>query len=90
MDSNDSSFPHLKCKLAFTPGVTRLKLSRSRLVIQGQGSPEWDSSAFDVDVHGEVEELGISVLHLVLAEEQPDELFGGCLVCHAQRLILDV
>lgn len=32
----------------------------------------------DVDLHGEVEQLGVSVLHPEAAEEAEDDLSGGC------------
>ncbi len=65
---------------AWTPGV----------VVQGEGSSEGDPCPLDVDVHGQVEQLGVPVPHLVLAEQQPDQLLRGRLVGHAQGLVLNV
>ena len=90
MYPHNSTFPHLKCKLAFTPRVTGLKLSWSGFVVQRKGSPERDPSPLDVDVHGQVEELGVPVPHLVLAEQKPDQIFGCCLVSDAQGFVFDV
>jgi len=44
----------------------------------------------DADLHGEVKEFGIAVLHLGLVEEEQDEILAAGLVADDQRLVLDV
>jgi len=44
----------------------------------------------DSDVHGQVEELGISVLHLELAQQHPDDFGGRRVSADAQSFVLDV
>ena len=44
----------------------------------------------DQHLHGEIEEIGVSMLHFVLGQKGVDEFPAGGLVAYTQRLVLDV
>ena len=60
---------HLQGELAVAPGITRGELSRSGVIVEDEGAGH---CLADHHVHAQVEELGIPVLHLVLAKQLPD------------------
>ena len=74
IDSNDSTLAHLQGELALSPWMAGFEFNWPRLVIQGERPLQWDPRPLDVNIHRKVEELGITVSHFVLGQEEPDEL----------------
>lgn len=70
--------------------MTGFELNWPRLFIQGQRALQRDPSSFDIDVHGQVEELRITMSHLILAQQKPDQFFGRGLRAKTQSLVFDI
>ena len=90
MDPHQAALLHLQGELALTPGVAEGQLGGTGVLVEDQGPGHRAPRPADHYVHGEVEQLGVPVLHLVLGEELPDEVPRPCVVSDTQGFVLDV
>ena len=92
MNFHNSAFPHLQHKPTLAPGVAVLQLGGLRVLVQHDGllgQPVPPGPLYD-DLQREEEQLGVSVLHLVLGEQLPYHWLGGGHVAHTEGLVLDI
>ena len=68
VDSHQAALLHLQGELALPPGVAGGQLGRPGLVVQDHGAG--DGLAHH-HVHAEIKQLGVPVLHFVLAKQLP-------------------
>ena len=87
---HQAALPHLEAELALAPGVTRPQLRRPRVLVQDHRPLDGNPGLLHGYVHGQIEELGVPVLHPALGEQHEDELTAGHVLGHDHGLVLDV
>ena len=90
VDPHQAALPHLEAELALAPGVAGPQLRRPRVLVQHHRPLDRYPGLLHGDVHGQVEQLGVPVLHPTLGEQHEDELPAGHVLGHDHCLVLDV
>jgi hypothetical protein len=88
IDSSSDKFANCKKLLGIASWMATLQNRRSCFFVQGQMCPH--SGFTDRHLHAQIEQLRVSVLHFVLAEEGAHHFFACRLEGDAEGLVLDV